>query len=116
MFPCESWSPLLLISSPQGLEGCNEPSPKPSFPQAKQTQLPQPFFIREVLQPSEHLCGSPLDLLQQLCILLVLGASGLDAVLQGRVERDSHLPYPAGCSSFDAAQDAVSVLLQLRTG
>ena len=50
--------------------------------QAKHTQLSQPFFIGEVLQPSNHLCGPPLDLLQMLCILLVLGASCLSAVLQ----------------------------------
>jgi len=59
-----------------------------------------------VLQP-EHLCGPPLDPLQQLYSFLLLGASGLDVVLQmqpheGRVEGDSHLPYSAGHPSFDA--------------
>jgi len=59
-----------------------------------------------VLQP-EHLCGPPLDPLQQLYSFLLLGASGLDVVLQmqpheGRVEGDSHLPYSAVHPSFDA--------------
>lgn len=31
---------------------------------------------KEVLQPIDHLCGPPLDFLQQLCILPMLGASG----------------------------------------
>ena len=35
-----------------------------------------------MLQPSYHLHGPPLDPLQQLCILLVLGAPKLDTVLQ----------------------------------
>ena len=32
-----------------------------SLPRAKQAQLHQPAFIGEVLQPSEHLYGPPLD-------------------------------------------------------
>ena len=39
--------------------------------QAKQAQLPQPFFIGEVLQPSDHLCVPTLDRFQQLHILPV---------------------------------------------
>ena len=70
-----------------------------SFLQAAQAQLPQPVFIGEVLQPSDHLCGPPLDPLQQLPVFLVQGAPDLDSVLQmgpheGRVERDNHLPVP----------------------
>ena len=65
-----------------------------------------------MLQPSDYLSGSPLDSFQELCIFLVLGVPGLDAVLQmgppkGREEGDNHLPLPAGHSSFDAAQDTV---------
>ncbi|KAK4821252.1 hypothetical protein QYF61_016551 [Mycteria americana] len=37
----------------------------------------------EVLQPSDDLQGPPLDLLQQVHVLLMLGAPELDAVLQG---------------------------------
>jgi len=45
--------PLLLVGSLQSPEGHNEISPEPSLFQAKQAQLPQPSFIREVLQPLE---------------------------------------------------------------
>jgi len=56
-----------------------------------------------------------MDLLQQPHILLVLGASGLDSVLQmgpheGRVEGGNHLPLPAGHHSFDSTQDTVGLL------
>ena len=68
------------------------------------------FFIGEALQSSDHLHVPPLNSLQLLCILPVLGAPGLDAVLQmephkGRAEGDNHLPLPAGHPSFDAAQN-----------
>ena len=45
-----------------------------SLLQAKQAQFPQPFFIGEVLQPSDHLSSRPLDPLQELHVFLVLGA------------------------------------------
>ena len=83
--------PLLLVSSFQILEDGSEICLKLSLLQGKQSQLPQPFFMGEVLHPSDHLSGPSLDLLQQLHILLVLGALGLGTVLQmglhkGRVE------------------------------
>ncbi|KAK4822001.1 hypothetical protein QYF61_006615, partial [Mycteria americana] len=49
---------------------------------AEQPQLSQPFFIGEVFHPSDHFCGSPLDLLQQVHVFPVLRAPELDAVLQ----------------------------------
>ena len=49
----------------QILEGHNEVSPEPSLLQAKQAQFPQPLFIGEVLQHSNHLSGPPLDLLHE---------------------------------------------------
>ena len=55
-------------------------SPEPFLLQDKQAQFPQPFFIGEVRQPSDHLSGSPLDPLQQL--FLILGTPDLDTVLQ----------------------------------
>jgi len=45
--------PLLLIHSLQVLEGHNEVSLEPSLFRDKQAQFPQPFFIGEVLQPSD---------------------------------------------------------------
>ena len=87
----------------------------PSLLQAEQAQLSQPVFIGRVLQPSDHLCGSPLDLFQKLHNFLQLGAPGLDTVLQmgpheGRVEGANDLPHPAGHLPFDAAQDTVGLL------
>ena len=69
-------------TSLQVLEGHDEVSPEPSLFQAKQAKFPQPFLIGEVLQPSDHLSGPPLDPLQELHVLPVLGAPGLDTVLQ----------------------------------
>lgn len=40
-----------------------------SLLQAEKAQLTQSVFVGEVFQPSDHLRGSPLDLLQQLHIL-----------------------------------------------
>jgi len=67
------------------------------------------FSSEEVLQ-SDYFWGLLLDQLQQLPILPVLEASGLDTVFQmeshkGRAERGNHLPRPAGPPSFDAAQE-----------
>ena len=46
---------------------------EPSLLQAEKPQLSQPVLIGEVLQPCDHLCGPPLDLLQHLHVLPVLG-------------------------------------------
>ena len=66
----------------QVLEGHCKVSSEPSVLQAEEPQLSQPVFVGEVVQPSDHLCGPPLDLMQQLGVLLVLGDLELDAVLQ----------------------------------
>ena len=66
----------------QVLQGRYKVSLEPSLPQAEGHQLSQPVLLGAVLQPSDHLHGPPLDLLQQLHVLLVLGAPGLDAVLR----------------------------------
>ncbi|KAK4810863.1 hypothetical protein QYF61_008835 [Mycteria americana] len=117
--PSLSLKPLFLVLSQQALlkilEGCYKVSPQPSLLQAEQPQLSQPVLVGEVLQPSDHLHGPPLDSLQQLHVLLVLRAPELDAVLQVRshqsgVEWQNHLPRPAGHASFDAAQDTVGLL------
>ena len=50
-----SWRPL------QALAAALRSPPEPSLLQAEQPQLPQPVLIAEVLQPSDHLHGSPLD-------------------------------------------------------
>ena len=91
----------MLRSSLQVLEGCSEVSPEPFILQAKQAQLPQSFFTGEVLQPFYHSRCPFLDLIQHHLIHLMLGAPGLDEVLQrdlhnSRVKGDNHLPHPAG--------------------
>ena len=68
IYPFKELTPLLFVGSLQVLKGCNEVTLQPSFLQAEQAQLPQPVFVGEVLQPSDHLCGPPLDPLQQLLI------------------------------------------------
>ena len=91
---------------PQVLEGHNEVSLEPSLLQANQAQFPQTFFTGEVLQPSDRPSGPPLDLFEQLHVPPVLGAPGLDAVLQtgpheGRADWDN--PALPSCSpSADA--------------
>ncbi|KAK4827794.1 hypothetical protein QYF61_021747 [Mycteria americana] len=62
----------------------------------------------------------PLDSLQQVHVLLMLGAPELNAVLQvgshkSRVEGENPPPRPAGHASFDAAQDTVGSLGCKRT-
>ncbi|KAK4825745.1 LOW QUALITY PROTEIN: hypothetical protein QYF61_002184 [Mycteria americana] len=117
--PSLSLKPLPLVLLQQApletLEGCYKVSPQPSLLQAEQPQLSQPVLVGEVLQPSGHFCGPPLDPLQQLHVLLVLRTPELDAVLQvgshqSRAEGQNPLPRPAGHASFDAAQDAVGFL------
>ncbi|KAK4825361.1 hypothetical protein QYF61_026880 [Mycteria americana] len=117
--PSFSLKPLPLVLSEwvllKILEGFNKVSPQPSLLQAEQPQLSQPVLVGEVLQPSDHFHGPPLDPLQQLHVLLVLRAPELDAVLQvgshqSRVEGQNHLPRPAGHAAFDAAQDRVGLL------
>ena len=76
--PCKQLSPLLLIYSLTLLKGHNEVFSSPS----SEAQFLQPFLIGEVIQPSDHLCGPPLNSFQELCVFLVLGAPGLDTVLQ----------------------------------
>jgi len=52
-----------------------------------------------VLQPSDHLCGPPLDPLQHIHVLPMLGAPELDVGLQvgshkSGVKGQNHLPLP----------------------
>ena len=47
---------------------------KPSLFQAKQAQLSQSVLIGEVLHPSDHLRGPPMNPLQELHVFLMLRA------------------------------------------
>ena len=94
----------------QEVEGHNEVSLEPSVLQAKQVQFPQPFFIRELLQPSDHLSGSPLDSFQELCIFLVFGDSRCSApngASQELSRAGQSPPSPCWPPIFNAAQDIV---------
>jgi len=107
--------PIFPISPLQVLQGHNKVSLHPPLLEAEQPQLSQPFLTGDVLQPLDHFCGPPLDLLQQLHVLLVLRAPELDTRLQvgshqSRVEGQNHLPQPACQAAFDAAQDTVGLL------
>jgi len=93
---------------------------QPSLLQAEQLQLSQPLLTGEVFQPSDHFCGPPLDLLQQVHVFPVLKAPELDAGLQvgahqSRAEGQNPLPRPAGHAAFDAAQGTVGLLGCVRT-
>ncbi|KAK4811347.1 hypothetical protein QYF61_027576 [Mycteria americana] len=87
---------------------------------AKQPQLSQSVLIGEVLQPSDHLHGPPLDPLELVHVFLILGAPELNTVLQvgsheSGVEGENHFPRPAGHAFFDAAQDTIVFLGCKRT-
>ena len=101
---------ILLISSILVLEGGNEVSLEPCFGQSKQAQLPQPFFIGEVLQPFDHLHGpAPTALLLSCTGGPRPGCSTPGGVLQGQIRGGKSPPNCAGHPSFD-------VFLELITG
>jgi len=64
---------LHLFCKPSLLEDHNEVSTEPSLHQAKQAQLPQPFFTLEVLQPFDCPHGQLLDPLNSFTSLLCWG-------------------------------------------
>ena len=74
----------------------NKVTPQSPLLQTKETQLPQPFFIREVLHSLNHLCCPALDPLQQFPVLLELRGPELDTIFQvwspqGRAEGQENL-------------------------
>ena len=74
---------LIFLISPLWVpKACTKVSLEPYLLQAEQRQLSQPFLTGEVLHPSGHLCGPPLEPLQQLHVFPVLRAPELDAGLQ----------------------------------
>jgi len=87
--------------------------PEFSLLQAEEPQRSEPILMRQVLWPSDQLRSPPLDLLQQLDVLLVLGAP--DWMQHSRwdlrrAEWQNHLPQPAGHTSLNATQDMVGLL------
>lgn len=63
-------SPAPPVGPLQVLEGSYEVSLEPPSLQAEQPQLSQPVLTAEVLQPSDHLRGPPLDPFQQVHVFL----------------------------------------------
>ena len=83
--------------------------------QAKETQLHQPFLIREMLCSLNHLCGPVLDSLKQFPVLLELRSPELDTVFQmwshqGRVEGEENLSLPTNYTPYTTSQDAIGLL------
>jgi len=111
---------LLLICFLRVLEGHSEVSSQPSLLQTEQAQLLQPFFIREEFQPYDHHHGPPLDLLQQLHILPVVGPQTRTQYSRWgftRVEGDNHFPCPASHHSCSFYQPVMlKVLLVVPAG
>ena len=75
----EEAKPLLNTIS---LQECNEASPGPPLLQTKQSQLPQLFFIRLVLQTPHQFCCPSLDMFQGLNVLLVVRGPKLNTILE----------------------------------
>lgn len=76
-----------------------------------QSQLSQPFYTAEVLQPPDHPCCPPPDLFQEFHAFLVLsctsraGCSWRWDLTRVEVEKNPPLSQPAGHTSFDTDQD-----------
>ena len=91
---------------------CNEVSLKPLRFQAEQALFLQPISSGWCFGPAITFVPWSSSGPSPAALFLVLGAPDLEAVLQmgphkGRVERDNHLPVPAGHPSHDGAQDIV---------
>ena len=83
--------------------------------QAKETQLLQPFLIREMLHSLSQLCGSTLDSLKQFLVLFELRGPELDTIFQmrshqGRVEGEENLSQYTNYTSSNTPQDAIGLL------
>lgn len=93
------------MGSPRSLLFCRLKSPSSlSLSSQEKCSIPLSTFVAPLWTRSE-----------KINILLVLGGPDLDALLQvgpqkGKIEGDNPLPYPAGHSSVDAAQDSVGIL------
>lgn len=53
--------PIFLTGLLQVLKDCNKVTLEPYLFQAEKPQLPQPFLMEMMLQPSDQLQGPPLD-------------------------------------------------------
>ena len=88
--PCTISDSLQFTSCLSVQEGCNGVYLVLSHLQAEHTHLPQLLFTEDVLLPFDDLRGSPLELLLQLCFLLMLRSPGLYAVFQTESHTGQH--------------------------
>jgi len=91
--------PIFLVGPFQVLEGHYKVSSGPSLLQAEEF----PALSACPSKPFDHLCGRPLDVLQQLHVLLVLGAPELDTKLQEEVRQKAAegMPYCSPLRDMD---------------
>ncbi|XP_037986597.1 uncharacterized protein LOC119698592 isoform X2 [Motacilla alba alba] len=94
---------------------------KQHLTKAEQTHFLKPFLIAELLCPSSHLGGPPLDSFQQVHVLPVLGTPEVDAALQvgshqGRETESPPTPSPPALTAFDATHDMFGFLGLKGTG
>jgi len=80
--------------------------------QAKETQLPQPFLVREMFHSLNHLYGSAMDFLKQFPVL-EMRCPELDTTfqmwsLQGRIEGEENLSWPTNHTNIP--QDVIGLL------
>ena len=85
-----------------------------SLLQTKETQLPQPLIVRDVLHSLNHLCGSALDSLKQFPVLELRGPE-LNTILQvwsrhSRVEGEENLSGPTNHIPSNTPQNAIGLL------
>ncbi|RMC17165.1 hypothetical protein DUI87_05742 [Hirundo rustica rustica] len=73
------------VKGPAEIQTDNIHSPS-CIHQAEKSQFSQPFLLVDALHPSDHLGDPPLDLLQQVHVLPVLGTPELDAALQEKTQ------------------------------
>jgi len=87
--------------------------------QAKETHLPQPLLVREMLHSLNRFSGSALDSLKQFPVL-ELRSPELDTIFQmqshqGSVKREENQSRPTNHTSSNTPQDATGLLGQKGT-
>ena len=113
-------NPLLATTSLHTVVESNDISPEPPLLQTKQSQFPQPLLIRLVFLILHQLCRPSLDTFQSLNVFLVVKGPKMNTVLklkphQSWLQKDNHLPGPAGYTIFDTSPDAIGLLGHLCT-
>lgn len=87
---------------------------KLSLLQAEKPHLSQPVLIKEVLQPFDHLCGLPLQALQKVHVLPLLGPPDLNAIFQVGSQENSkwgESPHSTSWSHFFWADHLVLLVI-----